>query len=105
MTKRGISYSFELLIAGVIVLLILGIYFEETHMIFLMIKIVGSIGSGIPLIVIGFGMIYHEIKRKDWGWLTATILIAFIKGAGAIVAIIYYFVVMRKAFKEGNINY
>ena len=56
----------------------------------------------ISLGIITWGMIYHEAKRKEWGWIIFTIL-AFLLGIGGfIVSIIFYFVKMRKVFKKGE---
>ena len=59
----------------------------------------------ISIPVITWGMIYHEYHRKDWCWLWATIIIAFIGGAGFFVSVLYYFFVMRNEFKKGKGEY
>lgn len=62
----------------------------------------------IPAIIffIGFasitwGMFYHMIKRKETGWIISFIICFFIVG-GAIISLAFYFVKMRKEFKEGK---
>lgn len=57
------------------------------------IGIIGLIGIGI----FNWGMLYHIIKGKYWGWLTFFILSFFVIG-GFIVTIPFYFITMRKKF-------
>jgi len=55
----------------------------------------------ISLVIITWGMIYHEYKRKEYGWFLLT-LVAFFFIGGFIISIIFYFVKMRDEFKKGK---
>jgi len=78
---------------------------------FISMFILGSIGEGIslifimisvaPLLIIKWGMFYHQFKSKRWGWLLSSILLTLIS-LGFIILTVFYFKVMRKEFKKGN---
>jgi len=50
----------------------------------------------ISAAIMSWGMIYHEIKARDWSWLVCTIIFLLIGGIGFLVPIAYYFLVFRK---------
>ena len=58
----------------------------------------------LSLGVITWGMIYHMVKGKHWGWFTLTIISFFFVG-GFVIAIIFYFTVMKRKFKWAKFNY
>ena len=57
-----------------------------------------------PMVAINWGMLYHQIKSKSYGWLTLTIVL-FSLGLAPISLMVFYFVKMRKEFKRGKGSY
>ncbi|KKL78444.1 hypothetical protein LCGC14_2024770, partial [marine sediment metagenome] len=78
---------------------------------FISIFFLGSIGEIIstisimiaiaPILIIGWGMFYHQFKSQNWGWLLPSIALS-IFGFGFVILTIFYFKVMRKEFKKGH---
>lgn len=62
----------------------------------------------IPLGVFYFSMLYNMIKRHNWIWLIVTITVSVASyavgqlywGDGIFVALIYYFVNLRRLLKK-----
>lgn len=76
-------------------------YFFLSDDLYSLISIVIVIPILMSMVVIGWGMLYHIVKRKAWIWLTFFIIFIFITG-GIVVALLFYYIVMRKEFKKGK---
>ncbi len=44
------------------------------------------------------GMLYHSYRRKQYGWFLFNLFAPF-------ATILFYFIILRKAFKRGEVNY
>ena len=65
------------------------------------ISIISAVTMTTCMVIINWGMLYHQIKSGSYGWLLPTGILFFI-GAAPIVLMLFYWVKMRKEFKKGN---
>jgi hypothetical protein len=83
-----------------IVITIAGVAFDSTIMEFIFQWI--WIFAIIPLASITWGMLYHQYKRGQWGWIVTTTILCILGLSGFFVSAIFYFAVMRGEFKRGK---
>jgi len=64
-----------------------------------------------PIGIFFLGMLYNMIKRGNWIWLISTLIVSYASyeygngyfwGIGIFVALIFYFVKLRKEFKKNS---
>jgi len=102
--KRKIRFwdmTFLVVLASLI-LMFTSIPYLGDNSIILWVFIIATICAVISVGLLTWGMIVYECKRKDWGWLIATIILFFVGGAGLFVSVVYYFVVLRRALKKNT---
>jgi hypothetical protein len=63
----------------------------------------------VPIGIFFLGMLYYMIKEKNWIWFILTLIASYASyeyqegyfwGSGIIIAIIFYFVKLRKKFRK-----
>ena len=90
-------------ILGVSLLVLFVVYFIDGYSssVTETISIISAIIMTVCMVIINWGMLYHQVRSGSYEWLFPTILLFFI-GAAPIVLMLFYWVKMRKEFKKGN---
>lgn len=65
--------------------------------------ITASVGLFIAIILVCLFLLifiiytlFHQYKRKKWGWFWATLLLTILSGIGVLTAIIYWVIYLSK---------